>query len=154
MLKVFHFPLCPFSRFVRILLHELGQKHSLQYEQFWLRQESFVSISPAASVPALVEKEQNIIIHGIHAIFEYFVELEGNNSMIIWGRSLSTADLQHRAKTRSLLDWFFYKFYSEVTYHLLSENIIKSIAYQGSPNSVAIRIAQINMLNNLKYIDS
>ncbi len=56
MLTLFHYPLCPHSRFVRLALEELGAPPRLVEERIWERREEFLRLNPAATTPVLVEE--------------------------------------------------------------------------------------------------
>src|ERR1043166_6657409 len=54
MLTLFHQPLCPHSRYVRLILGEYGIAARLVEERFWERREEFLLHKPAAELPVLV----------------------------------------------------------------------------------------------------
>ncbi|MFZ0348149.1 MAG: glutathione S-transferase N-terminal domain-containing protein, partial [Pseudolabrys sp.] len=54
MLTLFHQPLCPHSRYVRLILGEYGIAARLVEERFWERREEFLLLNPAAELPVLV----------------------------------------------------------------------------------------------------
>ena len=51
MLTLFHHPFCPHSRFVRLVLEELGQTPRLVEERTWERRQDFLVLNPAATTP-------------------------------------------------------------------------------------------------------
>ena len=55
MWQLFQFPLCPFSRKVRLVLGEKGVAHELQRENPWERRDEFVDLNPAGETPVMVE---------------------------------------------------------------------------------------------------
>ena len=54
MLTLLHHPLCPLSRFVRLVLDEYGLEARLVEERFWERREEFLLLNPAGESPVLV----------------------------------------------------------------------------------------------------
>src|SRR5271156_1391913 len=56
MLTLFHHPFCPHSRFVRLVLEELGQPPRLVEERTWERRQDFLVLNPAGTTPVLVEE--------------------------------------------------------------------------------------------------
>ena len=54
MLTLFHHPLCPRSRYVRLIFGEYGIPARLVEERFWERREEFLLLNPAAELPVLV----------------------------------------------------------------------------------------------------
>ena len=56
MLTLFHHPFCPHSRFVRLVLEELGLATRLVEERVWDRREEFLMLNPAGTTPVLVEE--------------------------------------------------------------------------------------------------
>ena len=55
MLTLFHQPLCPLSRFVRLALGEYGLTARLVDERFWERREEFLVLNPAGTLPVLID---------------------------------------------------------------------------------------------------
>ena len=76
MLTLFHQPLCPHSRFVRLVLGEYGLATRLVEERFWERREEFLVLNPAGTIPVLVEEGQPPV-PGAAIIAEYLDETRG-----------------------------------------------------------------------------
>ncbi|MCE3232405.1 MAG: Glutathione S-transferase family protein [Rickettsiaceae bacterium] len=144
MRTLYHFPLCPFSRKVRILLAEKGLNFELSQENFWERRKAYALINPAMQVPAFIDFDE-LVIPDSYAICEY---LEGKYPE----RKLLGETLAESAEIRRLVSWFDNKFYSEVTRYLLNEKVIRFMTGVGAPNSDAIRAAKTNMVGHLEYI--
>ena len=49
MLTLFYHPFCPHSRFVRLVLEELGQTPRLVEERTWERRQDFLVLNPAGT---------------------------------------------------------------------------------------------------------
>jgi len=52
---LYHYPLSPFSRKVRLMLAEKSLDFDLKLENFWERRRKFLAMNPAAQVPVLIE---------------------------------------------------------------------------------------------------
>ena len=76
MLTLFHHPFCPHSRFVRLVLEELGLTVRLVEERVWERRQEFLMLNPAGTTPVLVE-EGAPPVPGAAVIAEYLGETRG-----------------------------------------------------------------------------
>jgi glutathione S-transferase len=56
MLTLFHHPLCPHSRFVRLALAEYKREVRLIEERTWERRQDFLAMNPAGTTPVLLDK--------------------------------------------------------------------------------------------------
>ena len=153
MATLYHSPFCPHSRFIRLVLGELGFSVTLIEERVWERRREFLLLNPAATTPVFVE-EQTGPLPGAGVIAEYLDETRG----VALGehRFLPDSPLE-RAEVRRLLDWFNGKMFDEVTGYLVTEKINKRFmsAEQGggAPDMGAIRAARNNVRYHLAYID-
>ncbi|MFQ6016869.1 MAG: glutathione S-transferase family protein [Kiloniellaceae bacterium] len=144
MRTLFHLPLDPGCRKVRILLGEKRLDCALKTEKIWERRESFLKLSPAGEVPVLIE-DDGTSIPGGGVIAEYLEEAYPEPPLI-------GATPLDRAETRRLANWFDVKFRREVTKNLLEEKIMKRFLGLGQPNSAAIRAGHANVHYHLDYI--
>src|SRR3546814_11443521 len=96
MWQVHQFPLCPFSRKVRLVLAEKGVAHELVRELPWQRRDEFVVLNPAVQTPVVVNTLNNHVLIDSGAICEYFEETV-EKSPLLGGRSME------RAETRRLV---------------------------------------------------
>lgn len=152
MLTLFHHPLCPHSRFVRVALGEYGLPINQVGERVWERREDFLVLNPACTVPVLVT-EDAISIPGASVIAEYLDEVYGAT---LTGNRLLPVDPDQRIEVRRLMQWFNNKFFEEVTGPLTTERYKQYIspdAGGGSPDYVIIRAARANIPYHLAYID-
>jgi glutathione S-transferase len=152
MLTLFHHPLCPHSRFVRLALGEYGIPVQLVEERAWERRPEFLKLNPACTTPVLVE-EGHPPIPGAGIIAEYLDETRGPKL----GRlRLLPADSAGRVEVRRLLSWFNDKFFEEVSGPLTMERFYKrhlpAGAGGGSPEMEVIRVARHNIRYHLAYI--
>ncbi len=141
---LYHTPLSPFCRKIRMMLKEKGLEFELAQENPWDRNLDFFALNPAGEVPVLVE-DDGTVVSGAYAISEYLEEAYPTNSML--GTTLA-----QRAEVRRLIDWFDHKFDYEVTRNVLFEKAFKHYLGFGEPNSAAIRIGKQNILYHLDYI--
>jgi glutathione S-transferase len=151
-LLLFHDPFCPHSRFVRLVLGELGIGARLIEEKVWERREAFLTLNPAGTTPVLLE-EGCPAVPGAEIIAEYLDETRGVN---LGDRRLLPSDLSERVEVRRLVSWFNLKFFEEVTAILLAEKINKRYMTReqggGPPDTGAIRAARHNIRYHLAYI--
>lgn len=144
MYTLYHFPLCPFSRKLRVLLKEKQIHCELVAENFWERRESFAALNPAVQVPVLVDSEEQTLCDS-QAIAEYLEEKYTDTSFI-------GSTPEERVEIRRLIFWFDTKFFQEVTKHILYEKIVRYFSKNGQPNSAAIRAGKANINGHLAYI--
>jgi glutathione S-transferase len=142
MLRLHHFPLCPFSRKVRIVLHEKEERAELETVEPWHHQREIATLNPAAEVPVL--EDQGRLIIDSWAICEYLEETRPEPSLL--GKSVV-----ERAEIRRLVAWFDIKFAREVTDLVWGEKLIKRIK-AATPNSSAVRTGLTNIHAHLDYI--
>jgi glutathione S-transferase len=152
MLTLFHHPFCPHSRFVRLVLAELGMAPRLAEERVWDRRQEFLALNPAGATPVLVE-EGAPPVPGAAVIAEYLNETRGERLL---GLGLMPADASARVEVRRLTGWFNDKFFEEVSGTLVMERIYKRYipAAQGGgpPDTDALRAARNNIRYHLAYI--
>jgi glutathione S-transferase len=98
MWQLYQFPLCPFSRKVRLMLGEKGVPHELVRESPWARRDEFLDLNPAGQTPVLVEEKGTILIDS-NAICEYFEETVEKAPMI-------PGTARDRAEVRRLVAFF------------------------------------------------
>lgn len=145
MRTLYHFPLCPFSRKVRLILAEKKLDFEMESERFWERRPEFLKLNPTGQVPVLVDLNGTTIPDST-IIAEYLEEAYPD-------RPLLGTDLAQRAETRRLAAWFDQKFAQEVTFNLIIEKTLKRhIPGASGPNSAAIRQGKALINNHLDYI--
>jgi glutathione S-transferase len=141
---LYHLPLSPFSRKVRLALAEKRIPFELRIEKVWERREEFLALNPAGTVPVLTE-ENGLVIADSAVICEYLDEAYPDVSLL--GRTLA-----ERAETRRLVAWFDGKFAREVTAHLLFERQMKRALGLGNPDAAVIRAGYANLKPHLEYL--
>ena len=146
MWQLYQFPLCPFSRKVRLLLGEKGVAHELVRESPWLKRDEFVDMNPAGQTPVLVEAARGIILIDSNAICEYFEETVEKAPMI-------PGTAVNRAEIRRLVAWFDEKLYAEVVGPLLEERMRKRLVNRDPPDTKVLREAMKVANAHLDYLD-
>jgi glutathione S-transferase len=149
---IYHYPLSPGSRFVRLILGEYGEAATLIEQTPWQRHDDLLALNPAGTLPVMVDDDQ-AVVSGAPVIGEYLLETRGGR---LGEKALMPATPAGRAEARRLVDWFLGKMEVEVTGYLLMEKVYKrrmSIAEGGGPpDSAAIRAARSNIRAHLRYI--
>ncbi len=146
MWQLSQFPLCPFSRKVRLLLGEKGVGYALVLEHPWERTDAFLDINPAGQTPVLRDMTRNITLCDSSAICEYFDETVDRSPMIA-GTALV------RAEIRRLVAWFDSHMFADVIAPLLHERMHKRIVHRQAPDARVLRDAMRMANQHLDYID-
>jgi glutathione S-transferase len=141
---LYHLPLSPFSRKVRLALAEKRIPFDSRVERVWERREEFLAMNPACTVPVL-QDANGLVLADSWAICEYLDEAYPDTPLL--GRTLA-----ERAEVRRLVSWFDQKFYAEVTRNLLHEKQMKRQLGQGNPDAAAIRAGYANLKPHMDYI--
>src|SRR5579871_2099862 len=102
MFTLFHHPFCPHSRFIRLVLGELGADLRLVEERTWERREAFLALNPAGATPVLVVEGEGAV-PGAGVIAEYVDEALGAE---MTERRLLPSSLGERIEVRRLMSWF------------------------------------------------
>ena len=153
MAKLFHFPLCPFSRRIRLALGEYGLEAELIEERSWERRREFLKLNPAGKTPVWIEEDGSIVA-GIEAVGEFLEEVSSARGA---QKSLLPGDATARAEARRLVAWFDVKFNEEVTSNLVEEKVDRKFAAKeaggdGRANMAAVRAGLQNIRYHLDYI--
>lgn len=146
MWQLYQFPLCPFSRKIRLLMGEKNIAYDLVREDPWAASDMFFNLNPAGRTPVLVDEDRDIVIADSRAIGEYFEETVDRSPMI-------NGTAKVRAEIRRLTALFDENFYNDVTAPLLSERMKKRIVLRQPPDSKALREAMKMAHGHLDYMD-
>ena len=146
MWQLYQFPLCPFSRKVRLLLGEKGINYEMWRENPWEGRDEFLVMNPAGRTPVMHDPERGITLADSRAICEYFEETSDKTPLII-GNAAS------RAEIRRLVALFDESFYGDVTAPMLHERMKKRLVLRQSPDSTVLREAMKLAHEHLYYID-
>lgn len=142
---LYHYPLNPFCRKVRLTLLEKGIPSKLVMEKTWERRTGFLQINPLGEVPVLVESD-GAILSGHQTICEYI------NESKITPNLLGETPLG-RAEVRRLTEWLDGTFYRDAIYPIILERVIKVVATHEAPDSNMIRAGRENLQKYMKYLD-
>lgn len=146
MWQLYQFPLCPFSRKIRLLLGEKGIAYELRREDPWAASDMFYNLNPAGRTPVLVNEEKRITLADSRAIAEYFEETVDRSPMI-------NGTATGRAEIRRLVALFDENFYNDVTVPLLSERMKKRLVLRQPPDGGVLRDAMKMAHGHLDYMD-
>lgn len=146
MWQLYQFPLCPFSRKVRLLLSEKGVGYELWRENPWEARDEFFAMNAAARTPVLHDAAKGVTLADSRAICEYFEETVEKSPMI-------NGPALQRAEIRRLIALFEENFYGDVTGPLLHERMKKRLVMRQSPDSRILREAMRLAHDHLYYID-
>ncbi len=144
MRTLFHLPMDPLSRTVRIILREKKLDFNLVYERIWDERDDFFSLNPAGEIPLFID-QNGAIIASFYAIIEYLEETYPENTF-------SDKNPLMKAEIRRLIDWFNGKFSREVTQKLVFEKIYKRHVLREGPDSKNLREGQYNIHAHMDYI--
>ena len=146
MWQLYQFPLCPFSRKLRLLMSEKGIGYELWRENPWERRDDFLRLNAAVRTPVLHDPEKDLTLCDSRAICEYLEETVDNNPMI-------RGSAAERAEVRRLVALFDENFYEDVTSAFLLERMKKRLILRQSPDSKALREGMKLAHEHLYYID-
>lgn len=148
MATLIHYPLCPFSRMIRVALAELGIAAGIAEEKPWEHREEFLGLNPSGALPVFIDDDDTVVC-GSGVIAEYLAETRAGNPLM-------PATPQARAEVRRLMDWFDRKFNDEVTRNLVIEKIDRRFMPRemggGPPDAGAVRAGLANVRHHLAYV--
>ncbi len=128
--RLYHYPLSPFSRKVRLTLAEKRIEVELVEERYWEPSPDFLRRNPAGQVPVL--KMGSRTLADSSAICEYLEETQPEPALMPKG-----ADARY--EVRRLVAWFDNKFYRDVTDKLLGERVFRKVMGTGYPDSTNVK---------------
>jgi len=146
---LYHHPLCPHSRFIRLVLAEYGIAADLIEERAADRRPEFLALDPAGRTPVFID-DDGAVVPGVGVIAEYLDETYG---AVRETQRLLPQEKDPRIETRRLVDWFNVKFFDEVTGWLVTEKVYKRFSPQGgAPDMDVLRVARANIRHHMRYI--
>ncbi len=143
MIRLYHFPLSPFCRKVRLTLAEKKLEVELVEERYWEPTPDFLRRNPAGKVPIL--KIDARIFSESQAICEYLEEAYPTPALM-------PRDADAKYEVRRLCAWFDDKFQAEVTSKLLYERVSKKVMGRGYPDSKAVKSGAMAIKYHLDYL--
>ncbi len=141
--RLYHVPLSPFCRKVRLSLAEKRLEVELVEERYWERDPDFLRRNPAGKVPVL--RMNGKIYAESAAICEYLEEMHPTPPLMPSGA-------EERFEVRRLVAWFDDKFHQEVTSNLLYERVNKKVTKEGYPDSAKIKAGSKAIKYHLDYM--
>ena len=117
--RLYHLPLSPGSRFVRLLRGERRLGVELKEERVWEHRRGFLRINPAGEVPVLIAPDGGAVC-GLISIADHLVRLHPDAAL-----PLLPEEAGLRAETLRLFDWFDRKFSAEMSEGLLLEKVTR-----------------------------
>ncbi|MGV6805159.1 MAG: FtsZ-binding protein FzlA [Ruegeria sp.] len=130
MARLFHVPLSPYCRKVRLSLAEKKIEVELVEEKYWEKSPEFLRRNPAGKVPVLRLDGQ--VMSESAAICEYIEETRPEPALM-------PRSAEARYEVRRLVGWFDDKFHHEVTSKLLYERVNKKVTGEGYPDSKNVK---------------
>lgn len=144
MLRLFHIPLSPFCRKVRLVLGEKRLEVELVEERYWELSAEFLLRNPAGKIPIL--RYDGRMLAESQAICEFLEDMHPEPPLM-------PQDAAGRYEVRRLCAWFDDKFHNEVTANLLYERVHKKLMGRGYPDSQRIKIGSAQIKFHLEYMD-
>jgi glutathione S-transferase len=141
--RLFHVPLSPFCRKVRLSLAEKKVEVELVEERYWERSPEFLRRNPAGKVPIL--KIEGQLLSESAPICEYLEEKFPEPALL-------PRDPEGRYEVRRLVSWFDDKFHNEVTSNLLYERVNKKVMGTGYPESKNVKAGAKAIKYHLDYM--
>lgn len=141
--RLYHVPLSPFCRKVRLTLAEKKIEVTLIEERYWEQSREFLQRNPAGKVPVL--RIDGRTLSESQAICEYIDDKYPEPPLM-------PKRAEDRYEVRRLIGWFDDKFHAEVTSKLLYERINKKIMAQGYPDSKNVKSGASRIKYHLDYM--
>ena len=145
MLTLYHYQLCPSSRFIRLLLDEYKIEHIMQLENYWKPQDEFLLINPAGHLPVLIDNS-NFPIIGFNACVEYISDMDLKPNIF-------PDDYRKKAEIYRLYHWFDTLFKKEVLDPIIYEKVFSRVIENLTPNSLNLRNGMQNLGFHIKYLE-
>jgi glutathione S-transferase len=144
MRTLYHLPLSPFSRKVRLVLAEKRLPFELRLEKVWERRSEYLELNPGGTVPTLIE-DNGMAIPDSGVICEYLEEAYPDTPLL--GRTIA-----ERVEVRRMVAWFDGKFALEVTRNLVGEKHLKRLMGRGNPDGTALRLGYAAIKHHMEYL--
>ncbi|MEM6824635.1 MAG: glutathione S-transferase family protein [Pseudomonadota bacterium] len=141
--RLYHVPLSPFCRKVRLALAEKKIEVELVEERYWDQETDFLRRNPAGKVPVL--KMDGLLLAESAAICEFIEETHPEPQLM-------PKTAEGRYEVRRLVSWFDDKFHNEVTSKLLYERVNKKITKSGYPDSSNVKAGAKAIKYHLDYM--
>lgn len=154
MQRLRHFPLCPFSRSIRLAFLELNLPHELVLEGADAAVPGTQGLALPGDLP-LLELEEGGVVAGAYAISERLDELAQRGEIDARSLRLFPGSLEDRAEARRLVDWFHRRLDREITQPLLAAKAwprLVSGVSGGGLHGGALRAVHAGLRHHLSYL--
>ncbi len=141
--RLYHVPLSPFCRKVRLTLAEKRIEVELIEERYWEQSQEFLRRNPAGKVPVL--RVEGRLMSESQAICEWLEEAYPTPALM-------PRDVDARYEVRRLCNWFDDKFHNEVTSKLLYERVNRKMQGTGYPDSKNVKSGASRIKYHLDYM--
>ena len=147
-----HYPLCPFSRSIRLAAAECELDLVLEEERPWSWRPDFLDLNPSCTLPFY--RDGGVSLCGSYPISEYLAETGVDETGDVRAFSFFPGSEEERGEVRRLVDWFHRKFDGEVTSYLIGEKVYRRFDpnNSGAPDMDMVRAGQANLRYHLTYI--
>ena len=145
MYTLYHYYLCPSSRFIRLVLEEYKIAYDIQLENYWKPQKEFLLLNPAGHLPVLINLDNYALI-GANVCMEYFKSLNLKPNLM-------NDEYKEQAEIRRICHWFEIVFKKEVLDPIIYEKVYSRVVESINPNSNNIRSALQNLNFHIQYFD-
>lgn len=143
--RLYHVPLSPFCRKVRLVLAEKKIEVELVDERYWENPPDLKRRNPAGKVPVL--RYRGNMLAESQAIVEFLDET-------VPEPSLMPRSPQERHEVRRLCAWFDDKFNTEATKPILNERVWRKVLRQGYPDSRAVKNGLRAIREHMDYLST
>ncbi len=145
---LYHFPLDPASRQVRLALGEKRIAFREEQVRYWERPRELLAMNASGLTPVMTEGEgaHRLVLCESRAILDHLEELYPEPALL--GRSAG-----ERAEARRLLQWFDRKFDYEVGGFLLHEKMEKRLLGLGAPDLASLRQGREALRAHMVYVE-
>ncbi|PWR01910.1 glutathione S-transferase [Meridianimarinicoccus roseus] len=143
MTVLYHAPLSPFCRKVRLTLSEKRIDTDLQEERYWEKSPDFLRRNPLGKVPVL--RIDGLVMSESQAICEYLEDVYPTPSLL-------PTDPRERYEVRRIVGYFDDTFHREVTVKVLGERITKKLTGAGYPDSRLVKEGVTRIKVHLDYM--
>ena len=145
MYTLYHYYLCPSSRFVRLVLEEYKIVYETELKNYWKPQKEFLLLNPAGHLPVLINLDNYALI-GANVCMEYFKSLNLKPNLM-------NDEYKEQAEIRRICHWFEIVFKKEVLDPIMYEKVYSRVVENINPNSNNIRSALQNLNFHIQYFD-
>ena len=153
MRRLFHMPLAPSCRTIRLALTEKRLPFELVAEQTWSVNDAFFDLNPAGNVPVLVEAD-GLIVPETLVICEYLDQVyPGGPSDQGMRVDLFPGSVAEQVEVRRMHIWFETKFALEVSDAIFFEKVGKRHITGEPPDMTIVREALGTLRGHLQYIN-